>query len=206
MSVSAAGPSLLELLPDTGRPAYRLVVELRHDGALRGDPRAEVGVYFACREHLTEEGPQFFFGRVSFADKGARRAVLKDKAGRPAGKFQIGLDLLGASRTRLERTYFTGWDYLLYQPEPAANAPGPWRRLEIEVRPGACRARHWDGKTVQLVPAAAWPVALAECQHLYPDLTGIQPSGTTRGPVGIFLEASIVSLRRFDVEPLAEGE
>jgi serine/threonine protein kinase len=221
VSVSALGPSLLELLPDTGRLAYRLVVELRHDAVRRVGQGVEVAVVFACSEHFTEEGPQFLFGRVVFADQGPKRAGFTDKRGRPAGRFQLGLFHLGASHTRRERTFGYGGQTgsVFYEPaptttqpeptnnplEPAKPRPGPWRRVEIEVSPGKLRAKHWEGEAVELLPAAEWPLALAGFRAMSPDLQGIEPPLTTRGRVGLYLEGSVVSLRRFAVEPLADG-
>jgi hypothetical protein len=206
VSVSALGPSLLELLHDSGSPAYRLIVELRQEDLVRNSHAAEVGVSFAGTQHLTEEGPQFLFGRVSFADLGPKRSAFKDKAGLPASLFQLGLFHLGASRSGRDRTYNYGVSSVIYRPEGTGLPPGPWHRLEVEVRPGKVRARHWDGEAAEMVPEIHWPQALAQFRRLFPDLQAIEAPLGTGGSVGLFLEGSVLSLRRFDVEPLAEGE
>jgi serine/threonine protein kinase len=206
VSVSALSPSLLELLRDTGTSAYRLVVELRHENALRGTPTAEVAVAFACRRYVTEEGSQWFFARVKFADVGPRADVYTDKAGQPAGVFQLGFFHLGDSHSGNQWVRPANGPDVHYRARQPPAPPGLWRRIEIEVRPGEFRAKHWDGKAVTLVPAVAWPRALAVFQLSRADLAGIDPHLMTRGPVGLYLDSSVVSLRRFVVEPLGEEE
>jgi serine/threonine protein kinase len=206
VSVSAHGPSLLELLQDTGGAAYRLVVELRQESRMRGSVAAEVAVAFAYSEHTTEEGRQFLFWRTRFADLGERAAIFKDKAGQQASLFQLGFYMIGDTRAGRERTHMFGGPGVFYRPARTDTPPGPWRRIEVEISPGRFRARHWEGETVEVVPAVEWPLALAECRILYPDLVGIDPGLATRCPLGLFLEGCIVSIRRFDVESLGEGD
>jgi serine/threonine protein kinase len=231
VTISALEPSVLELLHDTGRSSYRLVVEMRQQRRIRATDAAEVAVSFAYRKYVTEEGPQFIFGRVKFADIGRRATLWKDRSGRPASLFQLGYYLLGATRAGIDRTHSVGGPYVLYPPAPANVWPGPWRRLEIEVRPGNFRAKHWDGAVVEMLPASKVPSALAIVRQQYPaysgrwlvvdeghvraltnfrlkypDFQSVQFPQAVQNSVGLFLEDSMVSLRRFDVEPLAEGE
>jgi hypothetical protein len=206
VTVTALVPSLLELLYDTGGPAYRIVVEMRQENILRDSGKPEVAVAFAFSKYVTELGTQFFFGRVRFADLGRRAAIWKDEAGRPASLFQLGLYHLGAYRSGLDRTRAYGGPSVFYQPPATASPPGPWRRLEIEVRPDKFRALHWDGAAVEMSPEIEAPRALAIFQRLFSDLRGIQPALATRNSVGLFLEGSTLSLRRFDVETIRRGE
>jgi serine/threonine-protein kinase len=204
LTVSAVSPGLLELLPNTGRDAYRLVVELRQDKL--GNPRGEVAVYFAGCRFLTECGPQFVFARVNFADLGTRATVFKDQAGRPASCFELGYFLLGTSPSGLDRTWSYGGPSLFYQPDRPDTPPGPWRLIKIEVRPDDWRVKHWDGEVLGLRPSAVRPGPGAIFQSQFPDLPAVNASLEPRGPVGLYLDASVVSLRRFDVEPLGAGE
>jgi len=139
VSVSALGPSLLELLPDSGRSAYRLVVELRHDAVRRAGQGVEVAVAFACSEHFTEEGPQFLFGRVVFADQGPKRAGFTDKGGRPAGRFQLGLFHLGASRLKRERTFAYGGQTGVSSTRPSRQQPSASQPITRSSRPNPGR-------------------------------------------------------------------
>jgi hypothetical protein len=204
VTISAHGPTLLEFFPEIGRAAYHLVVELRHESRMRANEFAEVAVAFACTRGETEEGPQFFFGRVSFADLGSRATAFRDKAGQPASQFRLGFFHLGTSSSGHDRTssYIpTASDY-----PPARTEPGPWRHIEIDVQPGELRAKRWDGEAVAVVPDAQWPRALSMFRFRYPDLREIEPRLVTRGAVGLYLEGSVVSLRRFDVEPRGERD
>jgi serine/threonine protein kinase len=206
VTVSALGPSLLELLNATGSPNYRLVVEMRQEKLVRLSGVAEAAVSFAYREFNTEEGPQFIFARVRFADLGSRAALWKDKTGRPASLFQLGLYHLGASRAGIDRTHPYGGPAVFYPPAPADVWPGPWRRLEVEVRAGKFRTKHWDGAIVEMLPGVEVPIALTIFRQRYPDFKRIQLPLATQNSVGLFLEGTVISLRRFDVEPLGEGE
>jgi serine/threonine protein kinase len=204
-SFSALAPSLLELLPDTGTDAYRLVVELRHDAPVRDSITCEVAVTFAGSRVLTEEGPQFFFARVKFADQGPRAAELRDKAGRPAGCFQLGFGYLRITRSEFDRFSPYGGPALLYTPAPDSQ-PGPWRRIEVEVRPFEWQVKHWGGEVIRLAQGPKWSQAFAHYQRLFPDLRYVEAPLAARGCVGLYLDASAISLRRFDVEPLGNGE
>jgi serine/threonine protein kinase len=206
VTISAQRPSLLELLHDTGSPSYRLVVEMRQEKRVRLSDNAEVGVSFAYSKYVTEEGPQFIFGRVRFADIGSGAAVWKDKAGRPASLFQIDLYLLGATRSGIDRARPFGGPSVFYPPVPAGALPAPWRRIEVEVRPGKFRAKHWDGAVKEMLTGTEVPIALTIFRKRYPGFQNIQYPLAIQNSVGLFLEDSVVSLRRFDVEPLPEGD
>jgi hypothetical protein len=202
VTVSADGPRFLELLPETGTAAYRLTVELRHKARVRSSDGAEIAVAFAGAQYQTEGGPQWFFGRVKFSDLGPRATIFKDRAGQPSSVLQLGFFHLGSSRSESYRTVAYGGQSVFYP--PAGTEPGPWRRLEIEVNPGQCRARHWDGAAMTLTPEGEWPQALFQFRLRYPELRQIEPGLVLGGALGLYLEGSVLSLRRFDVEPLEE--
>jgi hypothetical protein len=182
------------------------MVEMRQEREVRVTHLPEAAVAFALSEYATREGPQFVFARVKFADLGPRAAQWKDKSGQPASVFQLGLYHLGASRTAIDYTHAYGGPSVFYTPASAGAGPGPWRRLEVEVRPEKFRAKHWDGAVVEMLTGTHVPRALKVLQNHYPDFRGLQLTLATKHSVGLFLEGNIVSLRRFDVEPLAEGE
>jgi hypothetical protein len=205
VSFSAPAPSLLELLPDTGMDAYRLVVELRHDTPVRGGVTCELAVAFAGSRVITEDGPQFFSARVKFADRGPQATVFRDQAGRPAGCFQLGFSYLRTTRSEIDRTAQYGGPALFYSPAPDSS-PGPWRRIEVEIRPDEWRVQHWGGEVIRLAPGTKWPQAFAHFQRQFPDLGHVEAPLAARGCVGLYLDASVTSLRRFDVEPLGDGE
>src|SRR5262249_47030434 len=156
--------------PDTGRDAYRLVVELRQDELVRGSPSGELAVSFAGSRFLTEEGLQFFFARVNFADLGTGATLFGDQAGQPSSCFQLGFFLLRTTRSGLDRTSSYGGPHLFYRPAPADPPPGPWRRIEVEVRPDMWRVKHWEGKVLRLAPGVEGPRAFAHFQRRYPDI------------------------------------
>jgi hypothetical protein len=184
------------------------VVELRQEKLRRGGHNPEAALAFACIQHFTAEGSNSFFGRVRFADLGAGAAVYSDPAGRPACLFQLNYFCLAAS----VEGYDKRWSYdgarssLFYPPDRIDTPPGPWRRIELEVRADRVRARHWDGEAVELEPGVEGPRALAFFQRRVPSLRGIEARLANRGAVGLYVDGCVVSLRRFDVEPLGERE
>jgi serine/threonine-protein kinase len=206
VSVSSNSTSLLELLPDPGAAGYRLVVELRQENLRRGGHNPEAAVAFACSQHFTADGSNSFFGRVRFADLGAGAAVFRDPAGRPACLFQLGYFCLAASGEGYDKPVSYGVSSLFYPPDRIDTPPGPWRRIELEVRADRVRARHGEGEAVKLVPGVEGPNALAFFQRRVPTLRGIEARLADRGAVGLYVDGCVVSLRRFDVEPLGEGE
>jgi serine/threonine protein kinase len=207
IAISSLGPSLLELLPDTGSPAYRLIVEIRQDWVLRKFPGPEAAVAFSCSRCESPGGPQCLFGMVRFADVGPQAAVWTDKEGRPASLFQLGYFYVGHLRSGADVQSLYGGGpsaSVFYPPHPAKNPPGPWRRIEVEVAPGLIRAKHWDGEIITMAPAAERPRILNTIRNQYPEGQGLEEA-LPRESVGLFLEGCIVSLRRFDIEPLAAG-
>ncbi|MCI0378517.1 MAG: serine/threonine protein kinase [Gemmataceae bacterium] len=206
VTITAAVPSLVELLNDPQTSSYRLRVEMRQDGLVRQSPAAEVGVYFGSVQRTTTEGLQFFVGRVSFADLGHRAMLFKTKAGELRSLFQIGFLHRGESANApYQRTYAFGGAGTFYAVEEPDKVPGPWRQFTIEVRPERIEAS-WDGRTVALIPAVEYPQALASIRREYSDLESIPPVWSVRAPLGVYVDASVVSIRRFVVEPLVTPE
>jgi hypothetical protein len=221
-SFEAIGRSLLELCPDPMTDRYRLAASIRFaqtkitedpgrekakadpatDGRIEGVVTA--GVYFgysdpggpsAARAHalflvafndnpLPPAGNRPRTSEVHFR----RWVILQDPSDRP-----------GSRKGTIEHVPFT----------PAAELPGPWRRIEVEVTPERVRA-WWDptGTSPPFVDLPGEAVA-AEYSKLNQKLAEINPAhGITlppwspRMPLGISAERAAVDVRDVTLTPL----
>jgi hypothetical protein len=75
----------------------------------------------------------------------------------------------------------------------------------VEVVPGRIQAR-WEGQTQQLKPAKALQSWLPGLRRSFPDLAEVDVSVPERGALGLYLNGSKVSVKRFTVEPLGDTQ
>jgi serine/threonine protein kinase len=201
-AINSDGPGLVELLPDTGRDAYRIVAELRHTRAFKAD--SEVGVYFRQR---TIEGKRLthqLYLQVHFADIGPR-ASFPGTNGKAVGGAQLDLFDLVRKRDPITGglTYWQSESKDVFFHSRFGTFGGVWRRLAIEVRPGGVTFTWGDGKdsSVRRLTQAEIRTYVNQLGIDFPELEGIEVA-PLRGPLGIIVNMGRVSVRRMTVEPL----
>src|SRR5262249_38322443 len=137
---------LLELLPDPQMERYRLRAEVRHEPGQ--DPtNGEVGIYFAHSQRATTQDAEHCYCRVAFNDL-ADLFTLPTPHGR---RLVRGNRLrLVAQRHPLEGLAFNSviiGDISRFEPAPAVERPGPWRKIAVEVTPEEVRV-FWEDRQI----------------------------------------------------------
>jgi serine/threonine protein kinase len=198
LSVGAKLPSLLELLPSTNLSAFRLRVLIRHDAA--NGPFGEIGIYLAYHHVVTPEGPHHFFVNVAFSEERLRSKEFKDKQWVSEGRLRLDLyhqwvslaDPFNRSVYQINAIRFTP------ETDPSQRE---FREIVVKVREGTITA--WlEGCSIDVNLEKASEQWFPKLREYYPDLRGSDIDLPIRGPIGLYLNDSRMSIQRFIVEPL----
>jgi Protein kinase domain len=214
--------ALIELLPDPHLERYKFTAEVRHDkrsaeafkGAPgKGAPGSEsvggVGVYFGYHPYAFPTRDRAYHGlRLEFADDGPP-PDRPELPWRSAVRLIAFLNLLPFERGEQFEDIYQGSRPFV----PVKLRPGPWRKLEIEVRPDSVRAFWWDEKTQKLQPVAQLDAtglkALTQSSQQSADkLNALAGMGLTvqqfnpRSGLGLYAARGKASFRNVTIEPL----
>jgi serine/threonine-protein kinase len=200
----------LELLPDPQTSGYRLTAEIRQDIKPNLDS-GYVGVYVGYRSHDDDRRTWAYQClRFWFMDAVAHRPMGPDAAGLSTAHFD---DVVAFQpRTGPARSWTIPRGAIRF--EAADRPPRPWRKVEVEVRPGGVRAFWYDeqGKRLSVadVPAADYPANTEQMQGILTRKFGDAADGLSlrafqpRLALGLFAHNSAASFRNVTLEPLAE--
>jgi serine/threonine-protein kinase len=185
---------LVELLRDPPVPAYRIRAEIRHINSLVGIEQQDVGIYFLCNGHETND-IQHWFGTLGFNDL--------VNIGLPEGnpvEFQIFHVLLPPARPPMH------WHGYLPKPHVAfftRSGGTVWRQLAVEVTPTQV-VLQWENGPRQ---AITYPelnkvgdfIRRGQAKS-YPAV--IPPAFGPRTALGLFVSGGKAAFRNVVVEPL----
>jgi hypothetical protein len=198
--ITAMVPSLVELLPDPGLPAYRIQADLRHEASR--NIAGALGLYCRHRRLVNTLGAQDFFACLDFADVGQRARQFTVAGGARGSRLELHLCHIGDSSTMPYRTFGRTGQFVNYLPRDSLKFPGPWRTLALEVERDQIRAS-WEGALLLRQTRRdfdAWPARL---RQKYADLKGCNLDLPQRGGLGLYLFGGSVTVRKLTIKPLA---
>jgi hypothetical protein len=198
ISVRAAAPSLLELLPSANLSAFRLRVGIRHDAAI--GTYGDIGVYLGHHQVVTPEGPHHFFVNVVFAEEGRKTRVKKDSGWISESLFRLDLYHQWVSPADPHYRSVSHVDAARFIPQEEPNLR-PFREIVVEVREGRITTS-WEGRPIRMDLDKEVKRWFPDLREYFPDLRGTDLNLPIRGPIGLFLYESKLSIQRFIVEPL----
>ena len=195
-SIQNWGYGLVELLPDPRLERYRFCAEVRHEN--QATISSKVGIYFAESHHPDGQSVPIFHCVVAYNDlfdmgpkdeKGIPNNCVWPEAHRqlPAGL---------ANRDTVKATNAG----ILFRPAKAWGGEGPWRQIEIEVRPETMKIS-WKDDLGERKNASIQRTTLMQ-------KTGMWNSKETpvlfppRGGLGLYVSLGVASFRNVIVESL----
>jgi hypothetical protein len=213
-SFEAVNRSAMELCADPMKDRYRFGADIRivhsrlpldaaPDGRTPGI--ATGGVYFAY---------SFTPGNAPAAAHAMFQITFSDNPRPPAPNGKVSDNAVSLRRFIMLQnpggiapSHKSGLANLEFQ--PAANLPGPWRRIEVEVTPEKVRAwwREPDGTMKSIADLSAGQIR-AEYAGLPQKLTQAPNHGVTlpqwhpRMPLGIWNESAAIDVRNFTITPI----
>jgi len=182
---------LVELLPDPRQERYRFSAEVRHERESIHEGR--VGVYFAHSEIPAGNTNAHFYCAVDFndlIDQGANgRNIVRLEAQRQPPK---GLENNTAIVEETEAEF---------TPAKVIGAPGPWRTIEVEVRPESITI-FWEGICIGRTPRATLMMSARPLLNKPPQPLATNPEFPPRGGLGLFVTKAVASFRNVTLEPI----
>jgi hypothetical protein len=189
---------LVELLPDPRLERYRFSAEVRHEG--QWNHEALVGIYFFHSERKELQTTRHFHCNVTFND------LIPVGPPGPNGVHagnNVGLIIHRQTPDELacDKAYVFQAS-ARFQPARAVGILGPWRKIDVEVRPQSVKV-FWEGNLIATTPRTvlkmcARPLSARPQDPLPPDAPQFLP----RGGLGLFVSLGMASFRNVTVEPL----
>jgi serine/threonine protein kinase len=193
---------LVELLPDPRLERYRFSAEVRHERQTHQESR--VGIYCLHSEHPDGKTVAHFHYNVAFND-------LVDVPSPDNGAHRgnaAGAQLHRQPPGGLVHNVFEYLDVkALFVPARPVGAPGPWRRIAVEVRPKTINV-FWEGNAIgatsrdSLMLGAEVLISGPRVAPLPP--LASNPQFASRGALGLFVSKGVASFRNVVVEPLGD--
>jgi serine/threonine protein kinase len=188
---------LLELVADPQQNCFRFRAEVRHDHSERQD--GEVGIYCMYQQHPITGGLEHSYCLVAFNDLEPGKVVGVASGPR---KNLVHQSIQGHREPdQLSSIHRFDTDRSLFEPALAVNAPGPWRRLALELTPQGIQIL-WEGSPINQTTWEEVRQPVMTARHFTPKLLDIIPSFDPRAALGLFVHKSSASFRRIFVEPL----
>jgi hypothetical protein len=191
---------LIELLPSCRLARYRFRAEVRHERQINFDSKA--GIYFAHGEQRNGDTVAHSHYNLAFNDLVDVGAVNADNARRGNS---VGLE--GHCQPALGVDHYMvslpNW-VRLFAPARPIGAPGPWRKIAIEVRPNSVKT-FWEGNSIANTPRKE----LRTAEMLLNAMPGPAPHDTRPKFVpgdglGLFVSLGVASFRNVTIEAIGD--
>jgi serine/threonine protein kinase len=199
-SVQAWNHTLVELLPDPRLKQYRFRAEVRHEWQANHESR--VGIYFFHSQRKEGQNVTHFHGNVAFNDL--------DFVGPPGPDGvhhgnNVGLEMHRQTPDGIAHdSAYVFQASRRFLPARAFGRLGPWRKIDVEVRPQSVKV-FWEGNLFATTPRAVLMMSARPLSARPQDpLPANAPEFSPRGGLGLFVSLGVASFRNVVVEPLGE--